>query len=141
MRSRTLLLSILVSTPILLAFDAREYILLVDRHPLGTGLIQEIVGGVWTTITLSDIDWDDTEVVSLSSNRFGLPPGTYEVRARVPLDSPSVHRLRLQSTFPVDATLVMGTTNRGGSGSSGGSEVVGKFQISVATNVELQVLC
>lgn len=118
-----------------------KYIFIVDRKSNGTDS-GTFTSGAWRTRDLNSIDVDETGSVSLSSNQFTLPAGTYRCKIRTPAYLVDSHRSKLYNIS--DSTDVLYSE----SGSIGSNsqlsqiiEILGKFTIASSKTFEVRHIC
>lgn len=96
--------------------------------------------GAWRTRDLNVESVDTDGIVSLSSNQFTLPAGSYRIRALVPGYAVDSHQARLQNI--TDATTQLaGSSESAGTGSGLAqtlSVIAGEFTIQSAKTFEIQ---
>lgn len=117
-----------------------QYILIRDEKAAGTAG-GTFTAGAWRTRDLNTIVTDETGEVTLSSNAFTIPAGTYEVLAYAPALFVRVHRARLQNTTDGSTTLLGSnafTPDDPVSNPDNRSFVSGKFTITASKTFELQ---
>ncbi len=123
------------------AGQQRAYILLKDIKADGT-LGGTFTAGDWRTRDLNTISHDDTGQVSLSSNQFVLPAGTYEITARAQAFACGRNKLRLRNiTTTADVIIGNGMFAKQTSSSNTMSALDGKFTITSGTTFEFQHRC
>lgn len=118
------------------------YINLQDRKTSGTSG-GTFTSGAWRTRVLNTIVADDTGEVTLSSNQFTLPAGTYQIYAIAPAYNCSRNSTRLRNITDGSNTLI-GTgayTVDTTANVTGIATVTGKFTISASKTFELQHRC
>ena len=93
----------------------------------------------WQTRVLNTIEVDDIGV-TLSSNQFILPAGSYEIFAYLPAHLVDRHQGRLQNISDTATTLV-GSSKHTDGGHTVYSTVSGRFTITGAKTFELQHYC
>lgn len=97
--------------------------------------------GAWRTRVLNTKNIDPIGV-TLSSNQFTLPAGTYHLAAKCPANLVNYHKSQLQNI--TDGTSILVGTSEYASSSSGGynsSFVNGVFTISSSKTFEIQHYC
>jgi len=101
--------------------------------------------GAWRTRTLNTIVQDDTGNVTLSSNQFTLPIGTYRIHAHAPAHACSAHKSRLRNITDSTTELVgrqaFTFASAGADTSSQLANIEGEFTISSAKTFEIQHYC
>jgi hypothetical protein len=98
--------------------------------------------GAWRTRTLNTTEIDQIGI-TLSSNQFTLPAGTYEIRAKAPAYSVLNHKARLQNITD-STTAIIGSSEYcfiSGTPSCTSSEVIGLITISASKVFEIQHYC
>ncbi len=118
--------------------DSGQYILIRDEKSSGTAGGTFTLGD-WRTRDLNTIVQDETGNVTLSSNQFTLPAGTYRFLAVAPARIVNVHKLRLQNT--TDATTVEEGVNTIAHVADSGTTnawVTREFTITASKTFELQ---
>ena len=75
-----------------------------DERSSGTSAGSPASG--WNTRVLNTVVFDETGVVSLSSNQFTLPAGTYFINAASYISQSNGHRLRLRNITDSTTTLL-----------------------------------
>lgn len=121
--------------------NASEYIHIREEQASGVAA-GTFTGGAWRTRVLNTIVTDDTGKVTLSSNQFVLPAGTYSFQSEVPTRMVVGHQSRLQNI--TDATTIQIGTNamqKVGDNDVGHAHVEGQFTITASTTFELQHRC
>jgi hypothetical protein len=125
------------------AAAAKPYILLQDQTAGNGGTF---TSGSWQTriLTTTVIDTDSI-LVSLSSNQFTLPAGTYDIHATAPAFQVDHHQTRLRNVSD-SSTVLTGSTcfcRAGGVGQDDltHSILVGRFTITAQKTFELQHQC
>ena len=118
-----------------------KYIFIVDRKNNGTDG-GTFTSGAWRTRDLNSIDVDETGSVSLSSNQFTLPAGTYRCKIRTPAYLVDSHRSKLYNiTDSVDVLF----SESGSIGSNSQVhqvvEILGKFTIAASKTFEVRHIC
>lgn len=96
--------------------------------------------GAWRTRDLNVESVDTDGIVSLSSNQFTLPAGSYRIRALVPGYAVDSHQARLQNITDATTELV-GSSESAGTGSGLAqtlSVIAGEFTIQSAKTFEIQ---
>lgn len=86
-----------------------EYILLQDQRTSGTDGDMHILGDSWYKCTLNTISNDDTGDITLSSNNFTVPAGSYECTVRSPYaggGGATTLAVRLRLYNETDSTVV-----------------------------------
>lgn len=119
----------------------QDYILLRDEQS-NTTEGGTFTSGAWQTRPLNTISVDTTGVVTLSSNQFALPSGTYRIRASAPAFSVNGHQLRLQNI--TDTTTVAYGSNaysRGAALAQAHAFLDYRFTIAGTKTFELQHRC
>ena len=99
--------------------------------------------GAWRTRDLNKVE-GDTDIVSLSSNQFTLPGGSYMIIARAPARNVDGHQARLYNvtTSSEAAAGTQGYAANSNGGSNNTSSIVSvKIDISSATTFEIQHQC
>jgi len=122
-----------------------DYILIRDIKSSGSDG-GSFASGAFRTRDLNEITQDDTGNVTLSSNQFTLPAGTYEIQAVPPCNLVIRNRARLQNI--TDATTTLVSKNGFAAESSGNrtspgqnAEIQGKFTITSPKAFEIQHQC
>jgi len=120
----------------------QEYICIQDQKTATTngGAFTQ---GAWRTRDLNTITADTTGAVTVSSNQFTLPAGTYRIRASAPALRVYHHQIRLQNITD-SATTLTGTTcysDQINFYAQDRSEVVGRFTITSSKTFEIQHQC
>lgn len=82
-----------------------DYILIQDQKSSGTNG-GTATAGSWQTRTLNTIVADTTGAVTLGSNQFVLPAGTYRINVRAPAVSVTVHQCRLRNITDSSTTAL-----------------------------------
>lgn len=122
-----------------------QYIRIQDEKSGGTSG-GTFTSGAWRTRNLNTIAHDDTGEITVSSNQFTLPAGTYEVSIAPPCLRVDFHRARLQNITDT-ATVFYGQSCYGSSnadakaGDQTAGELFGKFTISAPKVFEVQHRC
>lgn len=118
-----------------------KYILIKDEKASGD-TSGTFTAGDWRTRDLTVIAHDDTGQVSLNSNQFTLPAGTYVCNAKAPAETVRQHTARLQNITDGTTTLPgsTGLDNEvsGSLRTAGYSFITGTFTISAPKTFELQ---
>jgi len=96
--------------------------------------------GAWQTRDLNTIKTDETGSVSLSSNQFTLPAGTYCCEIHAPAKNVARHQARLRNITDSNDELI-GTSEEASSQSQNKSSIFGKFTISANKTFEVQHKC
>lgn len=114
------------------------YILIADVKASGTHG-GSATAGSWNTRTLTTIVNDDTGSVTLSSNKFTLPAGSYIIDVECPAITSWNHKARLYNVTSVAVQLV-GTSEWNNDSSQGQtkSHVRGKVVISSPTTFRIE---
>lgn len=117
------------------------YILIQDQKTIGTdgGTFNS---GAWQTRDLNTIVDDTTGAVTLSSNQFTLPAGTYRLIARCPAYAVDTHQCRLRNI--TDSTTVAIGSNvfaRSNGPGSFDTWVQARFTIASPKTFEIQHQC
>ncbi len=116
-----------------------SFIQLLDSRSSG------VAGGsftanAWTPRTINTIKSDQTGLVTLSSNTFILPEGTYYLDAKAYFYLPNYAKLRLRNTTD-NSTLLLGMTTFSYVASSGIiNPLSGIFSIAASKNLQIQYL-
>lgn len=118
-----------------------QYIIIREEQPSGT-IGGTFTAGAWRTRILNTIAHDDTGEVTLSSNQFVLPAGTYRIVASLPVYAVWRHTGRLQNITDSEMTLqsIPGMAHA----TYGGTErsiIAGTFTISASKTFEIQHYC
>jgi len=95
----------------------------------------------WQTRDLNTKVTDEIGI-TLSSNQFTLPAGTYRFRARGQADRVGFHRMRLQNITDA-STIIVGSSHSvpGGIAAVFDAALEGQFTISASKTFELQHRC
>lgn len=117
-----------------------KYILLFDRKSYGASG-GTFTSGAWRTRDLNSIEVDDTGEVTLASNQFTLPAGTYEIHAIAPAYRVDGHQARLRNVSDSESVLFSGSGNCPSGGDQQFVHILGKFTISSSKTFELQHFC
>jgi len=121
-----------------------RYILIRDEKSNGTNG-GTFTSGSWQTRDLNTIVTDDTEDVTLTSNQFVLPAGTYEAEIEAPAFFCNLHKARLRNI--TDSTTVDEGSSAKSNDDSSASEttqesvIVTKFTITASKTFEVQHQC
>lgn len=119
-----------------------DYILLQDQKTVGTNG-GTATAGSWQTRTLNTIVADTTGAVTLGSNQFVLPAGTYRINVRAPACSVSVHQCRLRNITD-SITVALGSpeysfsSNDAAAAVSNHSCLTARFTIAGSKTFEIQ---
>jgi hypothetical protein len=116
-----------------------DYILLQDQKTSGTaGSIYSSNG--WRKLNLNTIAHDDTGSVTVSSNNFTLPAGTYEISARSPFirnGGGSYYGCRLRLYNETDTAVILYGQSFIAEIPSPDSTLIGKFSISASKTLSI----
>lgn len=118
-----------------------DYILIQDQKTQNTsgGTFTQ---GAWRTRDLNTVVVDDTGAVSLSSNQFTLPAGTYRVHIQCPAFAVNRHQARLQNITDASTTLVGSSQYAYVTGQVyNNSDIYGVFTIAGTKTFEVQHQC
>lgn len=121
-----------------------DYILIRDQKSSGTNG-GTFTSGSWQTRDLTTVVIDDTGDVTLSSNQFTLPAGSYRIYAYVPAFFVNTHKARLRNI--TDSTTVDEGTSAKSNDDSTNSETTQEsvirtqFTISESKTFEIQHQC
>lgn len=118
-----------------------EYICLRDVKSQGTngGSSQT---GAWYTRTLNEKTVDETGDVTLSSDRFTLPAGTYVIETVCPFQGVNACKIKLYNYSDSSDTLIGGNIFSGtGESMSIFNILKGQFTISAEKTFEIQYRC
>ena len=122
-----------------------QHIIIQDKKTSGTSG-GTFTTGAWRTRDLNTLTQDDTGQVTLSSNQFTLPAGTYEVNITAPCVAVQQNRVRLQN-ITESTTVAYGPSEYAdyeapGSTPQGTSyPMIGHFTISASKTFEVQHRC
>ena len=118
-----------------------KYIKITDTKPSSTNG-GTFTSGAWRTRDLNTIDTDDTEEVSLSSNEFTLPAGTYILKAFVPAYKVNYHKAKLYDiTNSTDKLIGTSANTDNNTYVVTNSIIAGKFTITSSTIFEIRHYC
>jgi len=118
-----------------------DYILIRDEKSEGTNG-GTFTSGDWRTRDLTTVKMDETGNVSLSSNQFTLPAGTYRFSASCPVISVANHQSRLRNITDSTTTLLGESTFADVSGNGTEHSIIeGQFVIAASKTFELQHQC
>ncbi len=125
------------------AGSSSEYINIRDEKSSG------VAGGTfssgdWRTRILNTIADDDTGDVTLVTNQFTLPAGTYQIMASAPAYFVAYHQLRLRNTSDSSTPVIGSSTwvhNNGNYSQVNHSFLSGQFTITSSKTFELQHRC
>ncbi|MCK5614308.1 hypothetical protein KAR91_71240 [Candidatus Pacearchaeota archaeon] len=97
------------------------------------------VAGAWTKRDINTEETDTGNNASISSSVITLAAGTYECRISAPAFRSAGHAIRLRNTTG-SVTVLMGTSeyNVTTEATQNRSEIVGRFTIAAAQNLEIQ---
>ena len=116
-----------------------KYALLRDEKSNGT------VGGTFTAgafrTRILNTKAVDEIGITLSSNQFILPAGTYLIHARAPGFGVSNHVLRLRNITDSTDELIGSAGRATGASGEGDSVILGQFTISATKTFEIQHRC
>lgn len=121
-----------------------DYILIRDEKSSGTQG-GTFTSGAWQTRDLNTVKVDETGNVSLSSNQFTLPIGTYRIWVYAPAFFCNTHKARLRNI--TDSTTVDEGTSAKSNDDSSASEttqesvIKTQFTITSAKTFEVQHQC
>lgn len=119
------------------SINNRKYILLLDKKT-SSNSGGTFNSGAWRTRVLNTIEHDETSSVTLSSNQFTLPAGTYECIAGGVSNGVGNQRVRIYNTTD-SSTAIQGENS---SFSAEHSAVcLGRFTIASSKTFELQHYC
>ena len=120
---------------------ASPYIKIIDTKASGTdgGTFTQ---AAWRTRVLNSLVTDDTGAVTLASNRFTLPAGTYIIRAQTPAYRVDKHMASLYN-YTDAAYVIYGRSTQVGVDDAVDSMsiVVGKFTIAASKAFEIRDYC
>ena len=116
-----------------------KYALLRDEKSNGT------VGGTFTagafrTRTLNSKPVDEIGI-TLSSNSFTLPAGTYRIHARAPGFGVSNHVITLRNVTDLTTTLIGSAGRASSTSGEGDSVILNQFTIGVSKSFQIQHRC
>jgi len=118
--------------------------LIVLREEQASGVASgTFSSGDWRTRVINTIVVDETGNVSLSSNRFTLPAGTYRITSKAHFFGVSQNISRLQNITDATTTLLgLNAHNTVPANADGGtSHVDGQFTITASKDFEIQQRC
>jgi hypothetical protein len=117
------------------------YIHMQDLKPSGTNG-GTFTSGAWRTRDLNTILNDDTGVVTLVTNQFTLPAGTYYMDAMAISIDTDNNQIRLRNISDSSTTLVGLNISTGANDEDGAPSVIrGKFTIATPKTFEIQHRC
>jgi len=117
------------------------YALIRDEKPDNTDG-GTFTSGAWQTRVLNTKVVDANNIVSLASNQFTLPPGTYRINASAPGLAVGVHQTRLQNiTDGVTVLSGLRTYSPSAAATTTLSVLFGEFVITGTKTFELQHRC
>lgn len=118
--------------------SSMQYIHLQDVKSNGTAGGAFQYSSTWSIRDLNTIATDDTGEVTLNSNRFTLPAGTYRIRATSPAFGIGNHKIRLYNYSDSETTL-LGCNANCYSGDYGQTHALlcGQFTISASKTFEI----
>lgn len=127
----------LITPPVIITVP-RDTIVLEDRKATGTKGGSS-TAGTWHVRDLNTEVIDTAGICTLSSNRFTLQPGTYEVVASAPSHKAGSHQLILWD-YTNSATILVGTSENQSTGdfSVTRSQITGRFTVADVTEYELR---
>ena len=124
------------------SIPATNYFLATDTKPFSTAG-GTFTSGAWRTRDLNTVGSNSITGASLSSNQITLPAGTYKVNAQAPACYVDHNQIMLWNVTDT-AELIAGTPQiapASGGAFNAWSYLVGEFDISGATVIELQHRC
>lgn len=118
------------------------YILIQDQKSTGSAGGTFTSGSYQTRVLNTLVNASSIAGVSLSSNQFTLPAGTYRVRAEAPAYRVDRHVIRLQNITDNTTVLTGGNQNaQASTATSNTSTLWGRFTITTSKTFALQHRC